>query len=334
MEILQFIADAKEQKVSERTTCMYLGITPRTIQSWRKQGLVDRRKGSARHVEHRLSGKEVQYFYDIANSQRFQDKTAEQIVAILAAEGTYIASVSTLYRILRKRKALEHRQKSKKARKSQPAEIYAVTAPNQVFSWDITWLKTEVRGMFKYAYNIIDLFDRSLVGWTIEDNESDEHAARLFRRIIRDLDVVPQIVHGDNGHPMRGATLGAFLDKLLVSRSYSRPRCSNDNAFIESWHKTLKYTVGYPKTFSSLDHARGWYANFVQWYNTEHLHSGIGYVTPHQKRSGQSEAIYAKRNKCIQEARERNPLRWRQGKVRSYQSTPVTFQYRPLKKTA
>ena len=109
--------------------------------------------------------------------------------------------------------------------------------------------------------HIIDLFDRSLVGWTIEDNESYEHAARLFRRIIRDLDVVPQIVHGDNGHPMRGATLAAFLDKLLVSRSYSRPRCSNDNAFIESWHKTLKHTVGYPKLFTSLDHARCWYAN-------------------------------------------------------------------------
>ena len=212
-----------------------------------------------------------------------------------------------------------------------PATTCLVTGPNQVYSWDITWLKTNVRGMFKYAYNIIDLFDRSFVGWTVEDTESDEHAARLFSRVARDQKAVPKIVHADNGHPMRGVTLAAFLDKLMVSRSYSRPRCSNDNAYVESYHKTLKYTVGYPKVFSSLEHARSWYADFAQWYNTEHLHSGLGYVTPHQRRSGEAAAIYAKRDETIRKAREQNPSRWKQGKIRTYRSLPVSFQYRPIK---
>jgi len=209
-----------------------------------------------------------------------------------------------------------------------------VTGPNQVWSWDITWLKTDVSGLFLYAYSIIDLFDRSLIGWTIETTESEEHARRMFSRIIRDLGVCPRIVHADNGNPMRGVTLAVFLDSLMVVRSYSRPRCSNDNAFIESWHKTLKYTVGYPQFFTSLEHARTWYADFVHWYNTEHLHSGLGYVTPLQKRSGEALLIYDLRNRTIAEAMHRNPLRWRQLKSRVYGSRPVQAIYRPIVKSA
>ena len=309
---------------------MFLGITIRSIQNWRKHGLVDRRKGSARHVEHRLTSEEEQEFYRVANSKRFRDMTPAQIVAILAGEGTYIASESTLYRILRKRKALEHRRRSKKPCTTRPAYTYQLSAPDQVYSWDISWLKTDVRGIYLYAYTIIDLYDRSVVGWSIEENESDEHAAQLFTRLVRNRKVLPKIVHADNGHPMRGVTLAVFLDGLMISRSYSRPRCSNDNAHIEAYHKTLKYTVGYPKVFTSLDHARSWYADFVDWYNTAHLHSGLGYVTPQQRRCGEADQIYATRNATIAKAREKNPLRWRRDRVFSYESLPVAFKYRPL----
>ncbi len=313
---------------------MFLGITPRSIQNWRKHGLRDRRKGSTRHVEHRLTDEEEQEFYQIANSKRFRDMTPDQIVATLAGEGTYIASVSTLYRILRKQKALGHRQKSKKPRKHRPAHTYNVTAPDQVYAWDITWIKTDVRGIFLYAYTIIDLYDRSIVGWAIETTESDEHATRLFRRLVRDRNVLPEIVHADNGHPMRGVTLAVFLDSLMISRSYSRPRCSNDNAHIESYHKTLKYTVGYPKVFTSIDHARSWYADFVHWYNTAHLHSALGYVTPHQRRTGEADQIYSTRNETIARAREKNPSRWRRNRLFTYGSLPVSFEYRPLVQAA
>jgi len=334
VEILGFVRCAREQKVSERTTCSFLGITRRTIQNWRRLGVTDRRKGSARHVGHRLSAEQEQLFYDQSIIKRFADRTPEEIVAMLAGEGIYHGSPSTLYRILRKRNAIQHRRSSKKPIAAVKAVHLEVTGPNQVWSWDITWLKTDVAGIFKYAYTIIDLFDRVVVGWTIEDIESDEHAKKLFERVMRDLGVVPMIVHADNGGPMRGVTLAVFLDSLGISRSYSRPRCSDDNAHIESFHKTLKYTVGYPKFFTSTEHARTWYADFVHWYNNEHLHSGLGYVTPMQRRTGEAEAIYKIRAETIQEAREKNPLRWRRGKTRAYRSLLVRAFYRPVKKAS
>jgi len=321
---------AREEKVSERTTCSFLGITRRTIQNWRRQGVTDRRKGSVRHVGHQLSEEQEQEFYEQAISKRFADRTPEEIVATLAGEKIYYGSPATLYRSLRKRKALQHRQSSKKPVSAVKAVHLEVTGPNQVWSWDITWLKTDVTGIFKYAYTVMDLFDRVIVGWTIEDNESDTHAKILFERIMRDLGVVPEIVHADNGGPMRGVTLAVFLDSLGISRSYSRPRCSDDNAHIESFHKTLKYTVAYPKYFTSPVHARTWYADFIHWYNYKHLHSGLGYVTPMQRRTGEAEAIYATREATFREAREKNPLRWRQGKIRIYKSFVVRAFYRPV----
>jgi transposase InsO family protein len=325
---------AKEEKVSERTVCLLLGITPKTLQNWRKTGLKDRRKGSNRYVSHRLSEAEKQALYDQSISERFKDRTPAEIIATLSYENNYIASESSLYRILREKGALAHRRESKKPRKSTPHIPFIVTGPNQVWAWDITWLRTTVRGIFKYAYSIIDLFDRTLVGWIIEDNESDDHAKKLFTHVIRDQKVVPQIVHADNGNPMRGACLASFLDGLLVSRSYSRPRVSDDNAFIESWHKTLKNTVGYPKAFDSLSDARTWFADFVNWYNNCHMHSGLGYVTPQQRRSGEAEEIYQKRDEGLQAAKLRNPSRWRKGKTKVWSSLPVSFGYRPVKAAA
>lgn len=276
----------------------------------------------------------MEEFLEVANSPRFADKTPDQIVAELAQEGRYLGSASTLYRILRRRDALAHRRESRKPRKALKPQRIPVTGPNQVWSWDITWLKTEVDGIFHYAYTVIDVYDRSVVGWTIQTNESEEHSTRLFQRITRDLGVCPEIVHADNGHPMRGVTLAVFLESLNVTRSYSRPRCSNDNAFIESWHKTLKYTVGYPEYFISLDHARQWFADFVHWYNTKHLHSGLDYVTPQQRRTGEATAIYEKRNQTLRAARENNPLRWRQSKIKTYDALPVKAFYRPAEKLA
>lgn len=268
----------------------------------------------------------------MATSKRFADCTPEQIVATLSQEGIYIASVSSMYRLLRRRGALTHRSESKKPQAVRESAQLEVTGPNQFWAWDITWLKTPVRGMFLYAYTIIDLFDRSIVGWCIETYESDDLSMQLFARVTRDLKVIPAIVHADNGHPMRGMTLAVFLDSLMISRSYSRPRCSNDNAFIESWHKTLKYSVGYPKMFENLKAARIWYADFVHWYNNEHQHSGLAYATPMQTRRGETKQLFSKRNKTILEARQRNPLRWSTGITRVYALPTVKTMYRPLKK--
>lgn len=131
-------------------------------------------------------------------------------------------------------------------------------------------------------------------------------------------------------NPMRGMTLGVFLDSLLVSRSYSRARCSNDNAFIESWHKTLKYTVGYPKLFTSINHARTWYAHFIHWYNIEHLYFGLDYVTPMQACTGEASRLYSLRNTTISLARAAHSDRWRTKNTRTYVLPTVEAFYRHL----
>lgn len=318
--------------MAERSTCGFLGITVRTIQNWRSKGLRDKRKGSSHPTSKlALTPEEWDALYKEATSKRFADHTPEQIIATLAQEGVYIASTSSMYRVLRKRKAMGHRSESRKPSATRESTEITVTGPNQVWSWDITWLKTPVRGIFLYAYTVIDLYDRSIVGWCIETYESDELSMILFARITRDLKVVPQILHADNGHPMRGMTLAVFLDSLFISRSYSRPRCSNDNAFIESWHKTLKYSVGYPKMFETIEAARIWYADFVHWYNNDHQHSGLDYATPMQARNGEAEELFSERNMTILAARERNPLRWSTDRTRTYALPEVKIMYRPLK---
>jgi transposase InsO family protein len=331
--LLEFVGLARKQHVRLSTICKYLEITPRTIQNWKRLGNQDRRKGSLRYIPHKLTPEEEQAFYQLATSLRFADNTPEEIVAILLNEGTYKASSRTLYRILKKRNALQHRQESKKPVASKGPQRIPITGPDQLWAWDITWLKTSVRGIFFYAYTIIDVWDRRVVGWAIEENESEVHSIALFRRILRGLSVLPRFIHADNGSPMRGSSLAVFLDGLGVTRSHSRPRVSDDNAFIESWHKTLKYTVGYPAFFSSLEEARIWFAGFVVGYNTSHLHSGLDYVTPLQAHTGEALAIYQHRNQTLLEARTKHPRRWIRPRIKTYAQPPVVSFCRPFPKS-
>jgi len=184
---------------------------------------------------------------------------------------------------------------------------------NQVFSWDITWLRTDVRGRFLYAYVIIDVYSRKIVGWSVERDESPELAKKLFQRVIRDRKVAPKFVHADNGGPMKGITLVAFLVSLQIKLSYPRPRVSDANPFSEAFFKTLKYHVSYPKVFTSIEFARHWFANFVSYYNHQHLHSEIGYVTPRQKHTSADLEIFRARQETLDEVARQNPLRFSRG---------------------
>ena len=290
--------------------CALVGISRRTLQRWSIVGLGDRRKGAVKRIPRQLSAEEREKLYQTATEQRFQDMTPAEIVPTLLDEGTYLASERTLYRLLKARAALAPRQESRVpiSRPRPPALVAA--GPNQVWTWDITWLRTEVKGLFKFAYVIEDVYDRSIVGWTVHDREDPEYAKELFERVIRDLGMAPQFVHADNGGPMKGVALVALLYRLGVGLSYSRPRVSDDNPFIEAFFRTLKYRVGYPRCFTSLAHARAWFSEFVAWYNSEHKHSGIQYVTPVQRRRGHDIAILTKRSAVLTAARQRNPERW------------------------
>jgi len=172
-------------------------------------------------------------------------------------------------------------------------------------------LRSSLRGSFHYLYMVVDVWSRKIVGYELHAEESSEHAAQLFlaacaREGIRREQVT---LHMDNGPPMKGATLQATLDALGVSTSFSRPRVSNDNPFSEALFRTLKYRPAYPRFFDSIDDARRWVQEFVDWYNPVHCHSAIRYVTPEERHTGREVEILSKREKLYREARRRNPSR-------------------------
>jgi putative transposase len=293
-----------------RKACEVLELSTRTYQRWKGHTPEDRRKGASRNVRRKLNEVERQQAIDYCCSERFQDCTPYEIVAILAQEGIYVASVSTFYRILRAEGKLHHRSESRPAvKRSAPPELVA-TGPNQVFSWDITYMKTGVSGIFLYAYLIIDVWSRKIVGWSVEAEESEHLAVQLFRSLIYRLHLKGVRLHSDNGNPMKGATMLMTLYYLGIIPSFSRPRVHDDNPYSESLFKTLKYTAGYPKYFRNLDQAREWMARFVDWYNNEHLHSGIGYVTPQQRHDGSAQVILEIRNRTFEKANRKHPERW------------------------
>jgi len=307
---VMLIVEAKNNGARLFKACEVLEISVSTFRRWSAGNLSDCRKGAPKQVSRKLSFEEEQSIVGICCSYEYKDDNPYKIHASLLDKNTYIASISTFYRVLIKKELLFHRGNTKPAQNhSKPPEKIA-TGPNQVWCWDITWLKSDVRGLFYYAYTIIDIWDRSIVKWAVHDREDDALSVELFQHALRDNRYPDVWIHSDNGNPMKGATLLGLFYSLGICNSYSRPRVSNDNPFIESWFKTLKYDVSYPGNFSSIENAREWFAVFVNSYNTGHSHSGLHFITPQQVRSGQYESIVANRNKVMMEAKAKNPLRW------------------------
>ena len=213
----------------------FFQISERTIQRWNKNGTKDLRKGAEKSVPRKLTEKEREEIYKICCSQRFKDSNPHEIYHVLLDEGVYLASESSFYRILREKNAITHRTDTKEGISRTKPEERVATAPNQVWMWDITWLKSTVTGIWYYAYVIIDLYDRSVIDWAVHGNESDGHSAQLFRDACRKHGCSPQFVHSDNGNPMKGVTLCGLFYQLGIVPSYSRPRVSDDNPFIESF---------------------------------------------------------------------------------------------------
>lgn len=307
---LELIKEAIVAGARKEKACETIGISIRAFQRWDQSCNHDGRKGAKKKVPRKLTEEERQKVKDTACEKQYKDLNPYEIVALLAENGTYIASERTFYRILKAGGLLHHRGNTKPAiKKPEPDELVA-TGPSQIWSWDITWLRSDVRGLFYYAYVIKDIWTKEIIGWVIHDRENDELAATMFNRLKLKHNMRGIFLRSDNGNPMKGATMLMMLYSLGVIPSYSRPKVSNDNPFIESLFKTLKYTAGYPGQFKDIDHARIWMANFVNWYNTEHRHSAIGYVTPLERRSGAYNIIFEKRNDTLAAAREKNPERW------------------------
>lgn len=296
--------------------CKVLELSPRTVQRWRQGGTVktDGRKAAAqgRVPANKLAEAERAEILTTANAPQFAHLPPNQIIPKLADQGRYLASESSFYRILREEKQLARRGKAKAPTHSRPPELVA-TGPNQLWSWDITYLGTTVKGRYFYLYLIMDLFSRKIVGWEVFAEESAEHASSVFRKAYLREGVTGQLLrlHSDNGSPMKGATMLATLQRLGVVPSFSRPSVSNDNPYSEALFKTVKYHPSFPdKPFDTLDQARQWVAGFEQWYNEQHRHSALKFVTPGQRHRGEDQEILRQRTALYAAAKASRPERW------------------------
>lgn len=309
---LTLIEEARDKGSTLEAACDRLGISARTVQRWKKpETAEDRRCGPRTTPANCISSAERRRVLEVANSQEFRDLSPKQIVPRLADRGEYVASESTFYRVLRAERQLAHRGKAK-ASVSRPKPELEAVAPNQVYSWDITYLRSVVRGAFFYLYLVVDVYSRRIVGWDVHAEESSELAAALMRRIVVEAGNPAGLkLHSDNGAPMKGNTLLAMLQTLGVVPSFSRPRVSDDNPFSEALFRTLKYRPCFPDgPFTSLEAARQWVAAFVAWYNGEHRHSGINFVTPDERHFGHEDVVFEQRRRVYELARRRHPERW------------------------
>jgi transposase InsO family protein len=286
------------------------------VQRWRENGKVKadgRKEANARRVPaNKLTEPERQQILNIANAPEFAHLPPSQIVPALADQCLYIASESSFYRVLREADQLAHRGKAKPSTRQRPKPLQA-SAPNQLWSWDITYLPTTVRGVFFYLYLIMDVFSRKIVGWEVYESESSDRAAKVFRKAYLREGVAgdPLVLHSDNGSPMKGATMLATLQRLGVMPSFSRPSVSDDNPYSEALFKTLKYHQEFPdKPFEDLEETRKWVAGFELWYNEIHHHSALRFVTPGQRHNGGDIAILERRHALYEETKARCPGRW------------------------
>lgn len=313
---LDLLTQAIAAGARQEAACAVLGLSVRTVQRWQVDGTVRSDQRPLRQYEppHKLTEAERAEVLAVANSPEFGHLPPSQIVPRLADQGRYLASESTFYRVLRAEGQLAHRRSERPAQARSKPKAVCATAPNQVYSWDITYLPTAIRGQFFYLYLFLDLFSRKIVGWQVYEEESSLLASGIVRDICQ-REAVPRhqlILHSDNGGPMKGATMLATLQGLGVMPSFSRPAVSNDNPYSESLFKTLKYRPAYPlKPFADLPAARRWVSDLVAWYNHEHRHSAIRFVTPAQRHAGLDGPLLDHRKAVYEAARLRNPQRWR-----------------------
>ena len=333
-----------------RVACRQIGLSCRTVQRWQRADAVDgdrRLSGQRRYVHppNKLGEAERVAVMATLNSEAFKDLAPSQIVPRLADSGVYLASESTMYRLLLQYGQRTHRRLERAAQQRSKPRALAATGPDQVFCWDITYLPTQVRGQHFYLYLFEDLFSRKIVGWQVFDCESSELAGQLLRDICarHRIPAGQLTVHSDNGAPMKGETMLAAMQRLGVAHTRSRPSVSNDNPYVESTFRTLKYRPQLPvRPFENLLAARRWVTELAHWYNNEHRHSAIGFVTPAQRHAGLDRTLLEQRAIVYERARQDHPERWaRQARrwthvdtVHLNPETPHTEEYAHTQKVA
>lgn len=317
-ELVILVEEAITAGARQKPACKVAGITSRTYRRWKPVGAdqvqPDLRPLAARTVPFfALTSQEKEHIIEVCNRPEFASLPPAQIIPKLADQGIYIASESSFYRVLREVKLNNHRGRARKRRRVAPPRSHTAKRPNEVWSWDITYLPSKVRGQYYYLYLVEDVYSRYVVGWEAHEQESGTLAVDLVQKALWREKCYGKkpILHADNGAAMKSQTLQAKLQEWGLTSSHSRPGVSNDNAYVESLFRTLKYCPQWPSGgFESLAEAREWVHAFVKWYNHEHQHSRIRFVTPAQRHTGQELEVLKQREEVYVAAKSRHPARW------------------------
>ena len=280
-----------------------------------------------------LSDAEQEHVRQTLNSDRFVDHAPRQVYAALLDEETYLCSVSTMYRILAENGEIRERRDQLRHPNYAKPELLA-TAPNQVWSWDITKLLGPVKWTYYYLYVLLDIFSRYVVGWLIAERESSRLAEELIGGSCAKQNIQPQqlTLHADRGGSMLAKPLALLMADLGVTKSHSRPYVPNDNPFSESQFKTMKYHPDYPDRFGSQADARAWGQTFFPWYNDEHYHSALGLLTPADVHYGRAATVIAARQRVLQQAYAQHPDRFVKG-ISVHPALPTAVWINPPKAT-
>ena len=303
-------------KVGIKRTCEALGISRSRLYRARQPRPAAQPPQTPLHA---LSLEERTQVRETLNSERFMDKAPRQVYATLLDEGQYLCHWRTMYRILAAHDEVRERRRVRRHPTYKKPELLA-TAPNQVWSWDITYLRGPQKWQHYPLYTVLDIYSRYVVGWMIAEVESSDLARQLIAATALKQDIQPDqlTLHADNGAPMRGkpgaATGGAqLLVDLGISKSHNRPHTSDDNPFSEAHFKTMKYRPDYPDRFASLPEAQGWARRFFTWYNQQHYHSGLNLLTPASVHFDEAKAVQQQRQAVMLNAYAAHPNRFVRG---------------------
>ena len=288
--------------------CQALGVSRESYYRHRRPKRVPKPRPTP---ERALDKAERQQVLDTLHSEPFIDKAPAEVYATLLDEEIYLCSIRTMYRILDDNREVRDRRNQRR-HPSYHKPVLTATAPNQIWSWDITKLLGPAKGIYYCLYLMLDIFSRYVVGWMVADTENAALAQRFIRETLEKHEILPGdiTVHSDRGSPMTATSTAQLMATLGVTKSHSRPHVSNDNPYSEAHFKTLKYRPDFPDRFGSQQHAVGFHRDFIRWYNDEHRHSGIGLLTPASVHFGRAREILTQRQQILTAAFEKHPERF------------------------
>lgn len=306
---MEQIQEAVSTGARQIKACEAIGLTPRRFYRWQRC-IEDKRTGGYRAHAQKLTEQQKDEIIADFNHQDVFHLPIRGAFAKLLDDGIFHASPATVYRVFHERGQQERLRARSTQKRAKP--ILKADAPLRLWCWDITYLDSLIKGRYYYLYLVIDLFSRYIVSWRVETVEDGNLAKDMFAKAIDFWKPILKgfMVHNDNGPPMKHKKFRDLMDTLGISLSYSRPHTSNDNAFAESIFATMKTRLGMPERFESLEHAREFISKFVGWYNNEHLHGSLDFLTPNQVHFGEGEKIQEARNALLDYHRRLHPERW------------------------